>query len=300
VSVASFVATAMTAATPLAYAALGETVAERAGVLNLGVEGMMLAGAVAGFGATLGTGSHWLGVAAGAGAGAGLASLFALLTLGLGTNQVATGLALTIFGTGVSTLAGQGLTGRTVAGLPKLGLVQGVPVVGTVLHQDALVFAAVGMAGAIAFVVGGTRLGRVLRAVGEDARAAHRLGLPVLPVRLGCVLFGGAMAGVGGAYLSIAYTPLWAEGMVAGRGWIALALVVFGSWRAWRVLAGAALFGALEVGQLSVGGGWHVPNQLWATLPYLATIVVLAAISSRRAGRGGAPADLGRPFRAGG
>ena len=296
---APLLATALTAATPLAYAALGETVAERAGVLNLGVEGMMLVGAVAGFGATLATGSHALGVLAGAAAGATLALLFALLTLVLASNQVATGLALTIFGTGVSTLAGERLTGRTVAALPKLDVLNGVPVLGTLLHQDVLVFGVVGVAAGLAWLIGSTRAGMILRAVGENAQAAHRLGLPVLRVRLLAVLFGGAMGGVGGAYLSIAYTPLWAEGMTAGRGWIALALVVFGSWRPWRVLGGAVLFGVVEVAQLSVHGGWlHVPNQLFATVPYLATIVVLAAISSGRARRLAAPADLGRAFHA--
>ena len=293
--------TVMTAATPLAYASLGEMVAERAGVLNLGVEGMMLTGAVAGFGATLVSGSHVLGVLAGAGAGMALASLFAALTLGLSSNQVATGLALTIFGTGVSTLAGHGLTGHTVPPLPKLRvpLLADTPVVGPLADQDVLVLGSLVAAGLLAWAIGATRPGMVLRAVGENAEAAHRIGLPVLKVRLLAVLFGGAMAGLGGAYLSMAYTPLWAEGMTAGRGWIALALVVFGSWRPLRVLGGAYLFGGIAVLQLYLqGSGLHVPTQLFATVPYIATIVVLAAISSGARPLLAAPASLGKPFRA--
>ncbi len=298
----SLVATVMTAATPLAYASLGELVAERAGVLNLGVEGMMLSGAVAGFAATLASGSHVLGVLAGAGAGMALASLFAALTLALSTKQVATGLALTIFGTGVSTLAGQRLTGHTVPPLGKLHVpwLGAVPVIGPLAGQDALVFGSLVAAGLLAWAIGRTRAGMVLRAVGENAEAAHRIGLPVLRVRLLAVLFGGAMAGVGGAYLSVAYTPMWAEGMTAGRGWIALALVVFGSWRPLRVLLGAYLFGGIAVLQLYLSGsGLHLPTQLFAMVPYLATIVVLAAISSGVAkGLLAAPASLGKPFRA--
>ncbi len=293
--------TVMIAATPLALASLGEMVAERSGVLNLGVEGMMLVGAVAGFAATFATGSHLLGVLAGAGAGMALASLFALLTLWLASNQVATGLALTIFGTGVSSLVGQHLTGRTVPPLPAVHLpvLSGLPVVGPLLTQDLLVWGSVGAALGLLWAMRSTRAGMVLRAVGENAEAAHRLGLPVMRVRLAAVLFGGAMAGLGGCYLSIAYTPLWAEGMVAGRGWIALALVVFGAWRPLRVLGGAYLFGGIAVAQLYLQGSLHVPTTLLAMVPYLATIVVLAMMSSGRARlRLMAPASLGKPFRA--
>jgi simple sugar transport system permease protein len=297
----SLVATVMTAATPLAWASLGELVAERAGVLNLGVEGMMLAGAVAGFAATLATGNHALGIAAGAGAGMALALLFGLLTIWLASNQVATGLALTIFGTGVSTLVGQHLTGHTVTPLGKLHipLLDRLPVVGVLADQDVLVLGSLATAGLLAWAINRTRAGMVLRAVGENAEAAHRIGLPVRAVRLAAVLFGGALAGVGGAYLSIAYTPLWAEGMTAGRGWIALSLVVFGSWRPMRVLGGAYLFGGIAVLQLYLqGSGLHLPTQLFATVPYLATIVVLAALSSGKLRRLAAPAGLGKPFRA--
>ena len=293
--------TASTAATPLLFAALGETVAERAGVLNLGVEGMMLAGAVAAFAAAYGTGSHALGVLAGAGAGAALAGLFAALTLGLASNQVATGLALAIFGAGVSTLAGAGLVGQTVAPLPKLDLpgLSDLPVVGPLLFRhDALVYGAVALAGGTSWALWRTRAGLVLRAVGEDAASAHAVGHRVLRTRALAALFGGAMAGLGGAYLSLAYTPLWAEGMTAGRGWIALALVVFGAWRPWRVAAGAALFGGLAVLQLYVQGSGRlaVPTQALAALPYLATVLVLALSSSGARARRGAPADLGKPF----
>ncbi len=293
----------VTAATPLALASLGELVAERAGVLNLGVEGLMLVGAVAGFATMSVTGSDVLGVVAGAGAGVALAAVFAALTLGLATSQVATGLALTILGTGLSTLAGARFTGRTVPPLPKLSipLVSDLPVIGPLLlRQDALVYGSVAAAFALSAMLRRSRVGLVLRAVGETDDAAHRLGYPVLRIRLCAVLFGGAMGGLGGAYLSLAYTPLWAEGMTAGRGWIALALVVFGSWRPLAVLAGAYLFGGIEVLQLYLQGSGliPVPTQLFSAVPYLATIVVLALISSGRTRRTlAAPACLGRPFR---
>lgn len=288
------VATVMTAATPLALAALGELVTERAGVLNLGVEGTMLVGAVVGFAAMAITGSHTLAVLAGCAAGVAMAALFAALTLPLAANQVATGLAITVFGTGLSALLGQHFTGRTVPPLPKL------PLPG-LLHQDVLVYGSLAAAPLIAAFLDRTRAGLALRAVGENAEAAHQLGTGVLRLRLAAVLFGGAMSGLGGAYLSLAYTPLWAEGMTAGRGWIALALTVFGAWRPWRVLGGAYLFGGIEVGGLYLqgSGALHVPPQLLAAIPYLATIVVLAWVSSGGAARRlAAPASLGKPFRA--
>ncbi len=297
-------ATIMTAATPLALAALGELVTERAGVLNLGVEGTMLVGAVVGFAVMATTGSHTLGVLAGCAAGVAMSTLFAALTLPLAANQVATGLALTVFGTGLSALLGQHFTGRTVPPLPRLDLpfVSTLPVIGPLLfHQDVLVYASLAAAPLLAAFLHRTRAGLVLRAVGENAEAAHQLGTGVLRQRLAAVLFGGAMSGLGGAYLSLAYTPLWAEGMTAGRGWIALALTVFGAWRPWRVLGGAYLFGGIEVGGLYLQGSGvlHVPPQLLAAIPYLATIVVLALVSSGGAARRlAAPASLGKPFRA--
>jgi ABC-type uncharacterized transport system permease subunit len=293
--------TACTSATPLLLAALGELVAERAGVLNLGVEGMMLTGAVCAFATMSVSGSHPLALAA---AGALLALLFGVLTLTLASNQVATGLALTIFGVGLSTLIGAGFTGQTVPPLPKLDIpgLSDLPVVGPLLlHQDALVYLSVAAAAAIAWFLARTRPGLVLRAVGESDSSAHAIGHDVVAIRYGAVVFGGAMCGLGGAYLSLAYTPLWAEGMTAGRGWIALALVVFGAWRPWRVLGGAYLFGGITVLQLYLQGSGvvAVPTQVLAMVPYLSTILVLALISSGSArSRLSAPACLGKPFRA--
>ena len=296
--------TATTSATPLLLAALGELVAERAGVLNLGVEGMMLTGAVCAFAVMSLTGSHWLGVAAGALAGAVLSLLFGVLTLTLASNQVATGLALTIFGSGLSTLLGAGFTGRTVPPLPRLDLpgLSSIPVLGPLLlRQDALVYFAVAMTVFLSWMLRRTRAGMVLRAVGDSDSSAYAIGYDVIGIRYLAVLFGGAMSGLAGAYLSLAYTPLWAEGMTAGRGWIALALVVFGAWRPWRVLGGAFLFGAISVLQLYGQGSAliRVPTQLLAMIPYLATILVLVLISSGSVRRRlQAPACLGKPFRA--
>ena len=296
----SLLASVVTAATPLLLAATGELVVERSGVLNLGVEGMMLVGAVAGFAATSVSGSAVVGIAAAGLAGMALAGLFAALTLGLTSNQVATGLALTIFGVGLSALAGAGFVGQPVARLPRLPLpFLGGPFVGVikVLRQDGLTYFSVA---AVAWVLRRTRAGLVLRAVGEADRSAHGLGYGVLRIRCFAVLFGGFMAGLAGADLSLSYTPMWVEDMTAGRGWIALALVVFGTWQPWRVLLGAYLFGGITILQLYLqGSGMRaVPTQFLAMLPYVATIVVLAAMSSRSARRRlGAPACLGLPFR---
>ncbi len=290
------------AATPLLLAAIGELVVERAGVLNLGVEGMMLAGAVAGFAAALATGTPLAGVLAAALAGMGLALVFALLALFLLANQVATGLALTIFGTGLTALAGQPLVGRSVSRLAPLfpeGLRE-LPVVGPLLFgHDPLVYLAWLLVPATALFLFRTRAGTVLRACGENHEAAHALGHPVRRVRLLAVLFGGATAGLAGGFLSLVYTPMWVEGMTAGRGWIALALVVFAAWRPWRVLAGALLFGGVGILQLHAQGLGLVaiPSQYLSMLPYLATILVLVLIHAgpwRR--RLEAPACLGRPF----
>lgn len=288
----SLLASVITAATPLLLAALGELVVETAGVLNLGVEGTMLVGAVAGFAAATVTGSAVLGIAAAALAGASMSALFAVLTLGLSSNQVATGLALTIFGVGLSALAGAGLEGHPLAPLPRLD----VPV--AVLRQDGLVYFSLVAVAVVAWFLGRSRGGLVLRAVGDADGSAHALGYGVLRIRAWALLFGGAMSGLAGADLSLAYTPMWVEDMVAGRGWIALALVVFGAWRPWRVLAGAYLFGTISILQLYLQGSGMavVPTQFLAMLPYLATIAVLVLISGR--GRFGAPACLGRPFRA--
>ncbi len=291
----------LTAATPLLFAALGELVVEKAGVLNLGVEGMMLVGAVCGFIAMVTTGSSTLGFGAAMLAGMAMAALFGLLTLGLLANQVATGLALTLFGVGLSALVGQGFVGRPVAGVPGLRIpgLSDLPLIGPALFgQDALVYLGLAMVPAVHWFLFSTRAGLVLRAVGENHTAAHALGYKVLRIRFLAVLFGGAMSGIAGAYLSLDYTPMWAESMTAGRGWIALALVVFATWKPGRVLLGAWLFGGVTIAQLHIQGlGFAVPAQLLSMLPYLATVVVLVAISRDAARiRLNAPACLGKLF----
>jgi simple sugar transport system permease protein len=293
---------ATTSATPLVLAAVGETVTERAGVLNLGVEGMMLVGAVAAFTTTAATGSALLGIAAGALAGAALALFFALLTLQLSANQVASGLAITIFGTGLSSLLGAHFVGRSLTPMLRLHipLLSDIPVLGPLfLHYDVLVYFSVGMTALVAYGLKHTRTGMILRAVGDSDVSAYALGYNVLRIRMLAVLFGGAMSGIAGAYLSLAATPMWTEGLTAGRGWIALALVVFGAWRPWRVCAGAYLFGGISVLQFYVQGAGFVavPTQVLAMVPYLATVAVLTAISSGGARRRlAAPACLGNAF----
>ncbi|MDR6770140.1 ABC transporter permease [Azospirillum sp. BE72] len=289
------------AATPLLFAALGELVVEKSGVLNLGVEGMMLVGAVCGFAVTIQTGSAVTGFLVAALAGAATASLFAVLTLFLLANQVATGLALTLFGVGLSALIGQGFVGIPLEGLPKLyipGLTD-LPVVGQALFgQDIMVYLAVAAVPLVHLFLYRTRAGLVLRAVGENHTAAHALGYKVLRIRFLAVLFGGAMAGLGGAFLSMDYTPMWAENMTSGRGWIALALVVFATWKPVRAMLGAWLFGGVTILQLHVQGlGIDVPSQLLSMLPYLATVLVLVLISRDVARiRLNAPACLGKLF----
>lgn len=304
VVIGSVIAAMLTAATPLLFAALGEVVTEKAGVLNLGVEGMMLVGAVCGFAATVGSGSVTVGVIAAALAGAAMAFLFGVLTLSLLTNQVATGLALTLFGVGLSALIGQDFVGIPLPKPPALPipLLSDIPVIGPGLFEhDALVYLGLLAVPGLAWFLARSRAGLVLRAVGENHAAAHALGYKVIRIRYMAVLFGGAMSGIGGAYLSLAYTPMWAEGITAGRGWIALALVVFATWRPERVLVGAWLFGGVTIAQLHVQGlGFAVPSQLLSMLPYIATIVVLVAISRDVARiRLNAPACLGKVFHPG-
>jgi len=289
------------AATPLLFAALGELVVEKSGVLNLGVEGMMLVGAVCGFAVTVQTGSAITGVLVAAFAGAATASLFAVLTLFLLANQVATGLALTLFGVGLSALIGQGFVGIPLEGLPKLHIpgLTDLPVVGQALFgQDIMVYLAVAAVPLVHLFLYRSRAGLVLRAVGENHTAAHALGYKVLRIRFFAVLFGGAMAGLGGAFLSMDYTPMWAENMTSGRGWIALALVVFATWKPVRAMLGAWLFGGVTILQLHVQGlGIDVPSQLLSMLPYLATVLVLVLISRDVARiRLNAPACLGKLF----
>lgn len=289
------------AATPLLFAALGELVTEKSGVLNLGVEGMMLAGAVTGFAVAASGYNPWLAVLAAALAGAALSSIFALLTLLLLANQVATGLALTMFGIGLSALVGKPFLGMPLEALPVLPipLLSDIPLLGPLLFRhDGMVYLAVALTVALHLFFRRTRAGLVVRAVGENHDAAHALGFPVRLIRFACVLFGGAMAGLGGAYLSLAYTPMWAQNMTAGRGWIALALVVFATWKPLRVLAGALLFGGFTMAQLHAQGlGIAVPPEFLAMLPYLATVLVLVLISQDATRiRLNAPACIGKLF----
>ncbi len=289
------------ASTPLLLAAAGELVVERAGVLNLGVEGMMIMGAACGFAAAWFTGSTLVGALAGTLAGAALALVFAVLTLGLAVNQVATGLALTILGVGLSGLIGAGFVGQRITPAPHLVVpaLTELPVVGHILFgQDAFVYGSVVLVAGIRRFLYRTRAGLALRAIGDNPASAHALGFFVLRVRLFATLFGGACAGLGGAYLSLAYTPFFVPGMTAGRGWIALALVVFASWRPLRLAAGAYLFGAVSILQLHAQGlGLGIPSQLMSSLPYLATVLVLVLISRTRGTAGSAaPASLGTPF----
>ncbi len=295
----------VSAATPLLLAATGELVAEKSGVLNLGVEGMMLVGAVIGFAVTLTTGEATLGVLAAALGGIAMALIFAFLSLSLLANQVASGLALTIFGIGLSALVGADFVGRPVAALAKLHLpvVSDLPILGPILFgQDGLVyFSFAALFGTVWFLYR-SHAGLILRAIGDSPDAAHAIGYPVIAIRYAAIAFGGAMSGLAGAYLSLAYTPMWAEDMSAGRGWIALALVVFATWRPWRLLFGAYLFGAIGILQVHVQTwGLGIPAQWVSMLPYLVTVIALVLISrdSSRI-RLNAPASLGRPFHAAG
>jgi len=293
--------TVITAATPLLFAALGELVTEKSGVLNLGVEGMMVMGAIVGFATVHFTGSATLAILASIVAGMLMAAIFALLVLKFHASQVPTGLALTIFGIGLSALIGQSMIGVAYAGIPQISipLLSSIPVLGKLLfQQDFLVYLSVFMVFAVSWFLYRSRAGLILRAVGDSHDAAHAMGYSVVKIRLLATLFGGGMAGLGGAYLSLAYSPLWVEQMTAGRGWIALALVVFATWRPGRVLMGAYLFGGITILQLHAQAfGIAVPSQIMSMLPYLATIVVLVIISSDRSRiKLNAPASLGKAF----
>jgi len=291
----------LAAGTPLVFAALGELVTEKSGVLNLGVEGMMLVGAVASFITAAGTGSPWLGVLAGMGAGAALSLIFAVLTLSLMANQVASGLALSLFGVGLSAFLGLDYVSVVITAIQPLAVpgLSTLPFAGKlVFGHNPLVYVSLLLFAAIQWFLYRTRAGLIVRAVGESPQSAHAIGYPVVRIRYLAVMFGGACAGVGGAYLAVAYTPLWVEGMTAGRGWIALALVVFATWRPWRVLAGAYLFGGVTLAQFQAQGlGVDIPSQYLSMLPYVATILVLSMISRDAATiRLNAPASLGKPF----
>ena len=298
-------ASIMVASTPILLAALGEMVVEKAGVLNLGVEGMMITGAITGFIVAVQSGSPALGFLAAALGGAVLSLLFGILTQYLLSNQVASGLALTMFGLGLSALLGQPYIGIKAPAIGEIHipLLAEIPIIGPVLFRhDAMVYLSLLMVAAVWGFLKYTRAGLILRAVGESHDAAHALGYKVVRIRMAAIAFGGAMAGLGGAYISLIRVPQWTEGMTAGAGWIALAIVVFASWRPWRVLLGAYLFGGVTVLQLNLqAAGVNIPVVYLSMLPYLVTIIVLVIMSASRTRAAlGAPASLGRVFHASG
>lgn len=291
----------LTAGTILALAALGLLINEKAGIVNLGAEGMMLCAAIAGFAATVHSGSTWLGFAVGMLVGALLALVFGGLVIWLNTNQYATGLALSLFGVGFSAFVGIGYVQAKLPALPRYDIpgLADIPLVGQALFTlHPLVYLTVLLAGAMVWFLYHTRAGLVLRSVGESPQSAHALGYPVRRIRLQAVVFGGAMCGLAGAFISVVYTPLWVENMVSGRGWIALALTSFATWRPARVLLGAYLFGGVTMLQFHLqASGVQVASQLLSMLPYVATIVVLALMSRNPAWiRINMPASLGKPF----
>jgi simple sugar transport system permease protein len=303
-SFALLVAASLNAGTVLAIAGLGLLINERAGIVNLGAEGMMLVAAIAGFATAVSSGSDLLAFAAGMGAGAVLALAFGLLVIWLNTNQYATGLALSLFGAGFSAFAGIRYTQERLAPRTRFEIsgLADIPFVGPALFkQHPMVYLAVLLTLAIAWFLMRSRAGLVLRAIGESPESAHALGYPVRRIRLAAVVTGGALCGLAGAYLSVIYTPLWVEGMVAGKGWIALALTTFATWRPLRVLLGAYLFGGVTMLQFHLQGeGVQIPSQWLSMLPYLATVVVLVAISRNAAWiRANMPASIGKPFHPG-
>jgi simple sugar transport system permease protein len=300
-SFALLIAATLNAGTVLAIAGLGLLINERAGIVNLGAEGMMLVAAIAGFATAATTGSDWLAFGAGALAGALMATAFGVLVIWLNTNQYASGLALALFGTGLSAFVGIGFTQAKLGERPhyEIPVLADLPFAGPALfRQHPMVYIAVALCLLITWFLYRSRAGLVLRAVGESPESAHALGYPVRRIRMAAVVFGGALCGVAGAYISVVYTPLWVEGMVAGKGWIALALTTFATWRPARVLLGAYLFGGVTMLQFHLQGqGVEVPSQFLSMLPYVATIVVLVLISRNAAWiRVNMPASLGKPF----
>jgi len=298
---ALLIAATLNAGTVLAIAALGLLINEKSGIVNLGAEGMMLCAAIAGFATVVHTGNDWLGFAAGMGAGALLAGLFALLVIWLNTNQYATGLALSLFGAGFSAFVGTRYVQEKLPERPHFAVpgLADIPFIGPALFkQHPMVYFAIVLTVAIIWFLYRTRAGLVLRSVGESPESAHALGYPVRRIRLLAVLFGGAMCGLAGAYLAVIYTPLWVEGMVAGKGWIALALTTFATWRPLRVLFGAYLFGGVTMMQFHLQSqGVDIPSQFLSMAPYVATIVVLALISRNPTWiRINMPASIGKPF----
>jgi len=303
-SMALLLASTLSAGTVLAIASLGLLINEKSGIVNLGAEGMMLCAAIAGFATVIHTGNTWLGFAAGMAAGACLAAIFGVLVIWLGTNQYATGLALTLFGAGFSAFAGiryvqEKLPEQTLYPIPVLA---DLPFIGPALfRQHPMVYIAMALTAGLVWFLYRTRAGLVLRSVGESPESAHALGYPVRRIRLAAVVAGGALCGLAGAYVSLVYTPLWVEGMIAGKGWIALALTTFATWRPARVLLGAYLFGGVTMLQFHLQGlGVNVPTQLLSMLPYLATIVVLVLISRNPLWiRVNMPTSIGKPFHPG-
>ena len=286
---------------PILYAATGELVVERSGVLNLGVEGMMLMGAVIASITVIETGNPYLAIFTGAISGVLTSFIFGFFTLVLATNQVATGLALTIFGTGLSGLIGAEYVGKAILRLNPLNLpiLHELPILGSVLFShNVLVYFAFIMVFIVSWFLLKTRLGLILRAVGNNPDSAHALGYSVITIRFVAVMFGGLMAGIGGAFLPLVLTPHWAEGMTAGKGWIALALVVFASWLPFRLLLGALIFGGITILQfVGQARGWPLPSQFLNMLPYLVTILALSLISiNTRTGNTLVPSSLGKPF----
>ncbi|MFZ2218088.1 MAG: ABC transporter permease [Rhodoferax sp.] len=300
-SYALLLAATLNAGTVLALASLGLLINEKVGIVNLGAEGMMLCAAIAGFATVVHTGNDWLGFAAGMGAGALLAVMFGVLVIWLNTNQYATGLALTLFGAGFSAFVGTRFVQASMPARPNFAIpfLSDIPLVGPALFRHhPLVYLTVVLAGGLIWFMYRTRSGLIMRSVGESPESAHALGYPVRLIRLLAVVVGGALCGLAGAYLSIIYTPLWVEGMVAGKGWIALALTTFATWRPARVLLGAYLFGGVTMLQFHLQGiGVNVPSQLLSMMPYVATIVVLALISRNPQWiRINMPASIGKPF----
>jgi ABC-type uncharacterized transport system permease subunit len=297
----SILITIITASTPLLLASIGELVTERSGVLNLGVEGMMVMGAVTAFAVSQLTGSPYIGALGGMAAGVLMSLLFGFLTLSLVANQVATGLALTILGLGLSGMIGEpfvGVQGIKLTAIAIPGL-SSIPFIGPVIfRQDLVFYISIALVVAVSWFLFRTRAGLVLRSVGDNHASAHALGLNVIGIRYLAVMFGGACSGLAGAHLSLVYTPQWVENMTAGRGWIALALVVFASWRPYRLLLGGYLFGAVSIGQLHAQAfGIAIPAQFLSALPYVATVVVLIIISqNRRLTLINTPASLGKSF----
>jgi len=300
-SIALLLAATLNSGTVLAFAALGLLINERAGIVNLGAEGMMLVAAIAGYACAVHTGSDTMAFIGGAAAGAAMAAAFGLLVIYLNTNQYATGLALSLFGAGFSAFVGITYTQAKLSERPNFAIpyLSDIPLVGPALFkQHPMVYIAILLTAALAWFLYRSRAGLVLRAVGESPESAHALGYPVRRIRMFAVMVGGALCGISGAYISVVYTPLWVEGMVAGKGWIALALTTFATWRPARVLLGAYLFGGVTMLQFHLQGeGVQIPSQFLTMMPYLATIIVLVLISRNATFiRVNMPASIGKPF----